>query len=387
MSTNAHRLLLDEVDYHFQQAIQARDRADILNATSHLERSSTSLLHLAKITRNPALKKQRIVQAERMQAMVLNPKRIDKAAEGGNSITRPKLSASNKSYQAKSKSSEPEIECNEDDVFTPASRPTSRLSDVAGLDDVKREIRLRMIDPFRHPELAQKWGLRPGGGMLLYGPPGTGKTFIARATAGELSIPFYAIKASDVMTKWVGEAEQRITALFEEARRHEKAVIFIDEIESLLPSRANNGSTVMARVVPQFLAEMDGFEKHKNSLMFIGATNEPWSLDPAVLRPGRLDVHVLVGLPDVIARFEMLKKGLSGMPLTDLDLSELADQAKGFSGADIDGYCDSVAKSGFEGQLGGERSPLLHNDLLEILKHTRPSVSKKSAMKFDKFNI
>jgi transitional endoplasmic reticulum ATPase len=221
-----------------------------------------------------------------------------------------------------------------------AERPKTRFEDVAGLEDVKEQIRLRMIYPFTHPDKAKRFGIRTGGGILLYGPPGTGKTLIARAIAGELDAVFFSVKPSEIMSKWVGEAEQNVQKLFAAARAQPRAVIFVDEVESLVPKRRDSGSTVMQRVVPQILMELEGFEQKPGALLFIGATNEPWSLDPAVLRPGRFDERIYVPLPDQPAREQMLRLNLKDRPLAeDVNISELAGLMDGYSGADIRNIC------------------------------------------------
>src|SRR5437762_2822761 len=188
-------------------------------------------------------------------------------------------------------------------------KPSLRFDDVAGLDGVKEDIRLRMLYPFEHPELAKKFGINPGGGVLLYGPPGTGKTMLAKATAGEIDATFFRISPADVLSKWVGEAEQNIKKLFDAAGAEQRASIFIDEIEALVPARRDEGSSVMQRVVPQILQGMEGFDKKAgiSPILFMGATNVPWQLDPAVLRPGRFDEKVYIPLPDLPARRKMLE--------------------------------------------------------------------------------
>ena len=169
-------------------------------------------------------------------------------------------------------------------------KPTLRFADIAGLDQVKEDIKLKMIYPFEHPELAKKFGVRLGGGILFYGPPGTGKTMLAKATAGEVDATFFRVSSADMLSKWVGEAEQNIKKLFDAAAGEKRAIIFIDEIEALIPARRDDGSSVMQRVVPQILQGMEGFDKKGDrAVLFMGATNVPWQLDPAVLRPGRFD--------------------------------------------------------------------------------------------------
>ena len=167
-------------------------------------------------------------------------------------------------------------------------KPTVRFDDIAGLDDVKQQIQLKMIYPFQHPELAQKYGIDVGGGMLMFGPPGTGKTMFAKAIACELDATMFVISPAQLMSKWVGEAEQNVKKLFDAAKQEEKAVIFIDEVDALVPKRRSSQSTVMQRVVPQILQELEGFDrKAGRALMFLGlgATNEPWALDSAMMRP------------------------------------------------------------------------------------------------------
>ena len=195
-------------------------------------------------------------------------------------------------------------------------KPAMRFDDVAGLEDVKQDIRLKMIYPFEHADLAEKFGIRPGGGVLLYGPPGTGKTMLAKATAGEIDAAFFRISPADMLSKWVGEAEQNIKKLFDAAAAETRSIIFIDEIEALVPARRDEGSSVMQRVVPQILQGMEGFDKKVGQpILFMGATNVPWQLDPAVLRPGRFDEKVYIPLPDLAARRKMLEMYLAHRPV------------------------------------------------------------------------
>jgi len=159
-------------------------------------------------------------------------------------------------------------------------KPTIGFNDIAGLEDVKQEIRLKMIYPFAHAELAKKYGIATGGGVLLYGPPGTGKTMIAKAIAHEISATFFVVSPAQMLSKWVGEAEQNVRKLFEAAKGEKTSVIFLDECEALVPKRKSDSSSVMQRVVPQILQELEGFDrKGDRALLFIGATNKPWMLD------------------------------------------------------------------------------------------------------------
>lgn len=265
---------------------------------------------------------------------------------------------------------------------------TSVFADVAGLEEVKEQIRLKLIYPFTHPDLAAQYGIRRGGGILLYGPPGTGKTLIARAVAGEVEAAFFAVKPSEIMSKWVGEAEQNIQKLFTAARAFDRAVIFIDEVEALVPKRRSSGSTVMQRVVPQILAELEGFDQSRpGALLFIGATNEPWSLDPAVLRPGRFDEKVYIGLPDDTARRRILELNLAGKPLADdVQMDALTAQLAGYSGADIANICRKACAIPFvEGVMTGDARTVEGEDFATVLGEVRPSVTADELAKYEAY--
>lgn len=271
-----------------------------------------------------------------------------------------------------------------------AERPSVRFSDVAGLDDVKEEIKLKMVYPFTHPEAAEKFGIRKGGGILLYGPPGTGKTLIARAVAGEIDAAFFTVKPSEIMSQWVGVAEQNIQKLFDAARAQPRSVIFIDEVEALVPRRRGSHSTVMQRVVPQILAELEGFHQTKEgALLFIGATNEPWSLDPAVLRPGRFDEKIYIPLPDLAARRRILELNLKDRPLApDVSLDELAERLEGYSGADIVNVCRKACAIPFlEAIREGIERDVEMRDFEQVLETVRPSVDPKEVRKFERFSF
>ena len=218
-----------------------------------------------------------------------------------------------------------------------------------------------MLYPFDHPELAARFRHQARrAACSSSAPPGTGKTMLARATAGELDATFFTVSAADLLSKWVGEAEQNVKALFDAAAASERAVIFIDEIESLVPARRDDaGSGVMQRVVPQLLQGMEGFGKKAGSpVMFMGATNVPWQLDPAVLRPGRFDEKVYVPLPDEPARRRLLEIHLERRPLADdVDLDALAARLAGYSGADVKYLCDRAATIPFLAAVGrGEKA-------------------------------
>jgi transitional endoplasmic reticulum ATPase len=275
------------------------------------------------------------------------------------------------------------------DQWMVKEKPSIRFGDVAGLDGVKEDIRLKMVYPFEHPELAQKFGIRGGGGVLLYGPPGTGKTMLAKATAGELDATFFRVSPADMLSKWVGEAEQNIKKLFDAAANERRSVIFIDEIEALIPARRDEGSSVMQRVVPQILQGMEGFDNKKEirAVLFMGATNVPWQLDPAVLRPGRFDEKVYIPLPDLAARRKMLDIYLGKRPLeAGIDLDGLAKRAEGMSGADLKYACDRAATIPFLRSVAtGDEGPITAQILTEVFDATPRSVDMAMLKRFEEW--
>ncbi len=268
-------------------------------------------------------------------------------------------------------------------------KPGIGFDDIAGLEDVKHEIRLKMIYPFEHPELAQRYGISTGGGVLLYGPPGTGKTMLAKAIAHEIDATFFVISPAQVLSKWVGEAEQNVRKLFDAAKAEPKSVIFIDEIEALVPKRQSDTSSVMQRVVPQILQELEGFDRTaERCLLFVGATNRPWLLDEAMLRPGRFDTRVYIPLPDAPARYRLIEMYLAEKrPIADdVDLGRLCDMLDGHSGADIRSVAERAAAIPFMKAIGGaELGPITMADMESVIQATLPSVNAKELARFEAF--
>jgi transitional endoplasmic reticulum ATPase len=319
-----------------QRGLDARRAGQWDSARVYLLEAARSMLELSKEAQGDELRQGR----RDMSAKLLELARDCEEAKKEN---RGKPSAASTSRKGEAPG---EAEGEKDaKQWVVREKSTIRFADVAGLDEVKEDIRLKMIYPFEHPDLAKKFGIRTGGGVLFYGPPGTGKTMLAKATAGEIDATFFRISSADVMSKWVGEAEQNIKKLFDAAAAEKRSIIFIDEIEALIPSRTSDGSSVMQRVVPQILQGMEGFDKKSDvSILFMGATNVPWQLDPAVLRPGRFDDKIYIPLPDLPARRKMLDLYLAHRPLAgDIDLDHVATTLEGFSGADIKYICDRSA--------------------------------------------
>ncbi|HET9354829.1 MAG TPA: CDC48 family AAA ATPase [Sphingomicrobium sp.] len=255
--------------------------------------------------------------------------------------------------------------------------PNIGWDDVGGLDEARDKLREGVELPLRHPAAFRRLGIRPARGFLLYGPPGTGKTLLAKAVARESEANFIATKSSDLLSKWYGESEQQIARLFARARQVAPTVIFIDELDSLVPVRGGGMGEpqVTERVVNQILSEMDGLEE-LNNVVLIGATNRPNLIDPALLRPGRFDELIYVGPPDAAGRRRILAIHTKAMPLAkDVDLESLARRTENFTGADLE---DLVRRAGLTAlRRDLEKGSVTKADFEAALAETRASVTEE----------
>ncbi|HET6940702.1 MAG TPA: CDC48 family AAA ATPase [Sphingomicrobium sp.] len=262
--------------------------------------------------------------------------------------------------------------------------PSVGWDDVGGLDAARDRLREGVELPLKHPDAFRRLGIRPARGFLLYGPPGTGKTLLAKATARESEANFIATKSSDLLSKWYGESEQQIARLFARARQVAPTVIFIDELDSLVPARGGGlgEPQVTERVVNTILAEMDGLEE-LNNVVLIGATNRPNLIDPALLRPGRLDELIYVGTPDTAGRRRILAIHTEDMPLaSDVDLESLAQRTERFTGADLE---DLVRRAGLTAlRRGLDANQVTKADFEAALAETRASVTPEMLEEYDR---
>ncbi|MEO8618802.1 MAG: CDC48 family AAA ATPase [Sphingomicrobium sp.] len=262
--------------------------------------------------------------------------------------------------------------------------PNIGWDDIGGLDESRDKLREGVELPLKHPEAFKRLGIRPAKGFLLYGPPGTGKTLLAKATAKESEANFIATKSSDLLSKWYGESEQQIARLFARARQVAPTIIFIDELDSLVPARGGGMGEpqVTERVVNTILAEMDGLEE-LNNVVLIGATNRPNLIDPALLRPGRFDELVYVGPPDTAGRRRILAIHTKNMPLAkDVDLEDLARRTENFTGADLE---DLVRRAGLTAlRRDLEKGEVGKADFEAALLETRASVTEEMLTDYQK---
>lgn len=241
-------------------------------------------------------------------------------------------------------------------------RPDVTFDDIAGMEEAKRVIDEMVLYPMKSPEKARALGLEPGGGVLLFGPPGTGKTMLGKAIAGALDAPFYYASGADLRSKWYGESEQRLSRLLNAAKAQPVAVVFLDEIESLLPRRGGIHAADN-RVVTQFLSDLGGFRGNPNLLLVLGATNKPWDIDEAVFRTGRFDEKVYIGPPDLDARRKILEMNLKGAATReDVDLDAIAAEMDGASGSDMAAVVSAAKRSALGRAIREDAEPVLTGD-------------------------
>lgn len=248
------------------------------------------------------------------------------------------------------------------------------LVDVGGMHEVKKRLNSSFLAPMRNPEMRAAFGKSMKGGLLLWGPPGCGKTYIAKAVAGELGASFYHVGLSDVLDMFIGSSERNISALFDIARRNSPCVLFLDEVDALGQKRTSRGMGAMRGVVNQLLQEMDGALSDNEGVFILAATNHPWDIDSALLRPGRLDRMLLVLPPDRPARESILDLHLRGKPIEGLDLARLAGETDGLTGADLALLCEQATEYAMLDSIEtGQVRPIAMNDLRRAAAEVRPS--------------
>ncbi|MCE4607377.1 MAG: AAA family ATPase, partial [Caldisphaeraceae archaeon] len=253
--------------------------------------------------------------------------------------------------------------------------PEIHWDDIGGLEDIKQDLKEVVEWPLKYPNSFKRIGIEPPKGVLLFGPPGTGKTLLAKAVATESGANFITIRGPEVLSKWVGESEKTIREIFKKARQYAPAVVFFDEIDAIASLRGvDDGSRVGERIVSQLLTEIDGITELQN-VVVIAATNRPEIVDPALIRPGRLEKLVYVPPPDVKGRLEILQIHTRNVPLAhDVDLREVAEKTYGYTGADLAALVREAAMSALREDI--QKGIVRKRHFEEALAKVRPSVTK-----------
>lgn len=272
--------------------------------------------------------------------------------------------------------------------------PDVSWEDVGSLNQVRKDLQLAVLAPVKYPEQLKKLGLNSPSGVLLCGPPGCGKTLLAKAVANEAGVNFISVKGPELLNMYVGESERAVRTCFRRARNSAPCVIFFDEFDALCPRRSTQDNNGTARVVNQLLTEMDGIES-REGVFVLAASNRPDIIDPAVLRPGRLDRIMYVGMPANEDRFDILQKltksGTKPQLGPDVNLQVIADLTEGYTGADLSGLVRAAATNSLtnhiaNGTLEGDIFVSFEDFTAALLK-CKPSVSSKEQLHYEKLRL
>lgn len=251
------------------------------------------------------------------------------------------------------------------------------FADVGGMEELKEEIRLKITYPLQFPDLYKAYGRKTGGGILIYGPPGCGKTLILRAVAGEVPCNYLSVGLHEIFDPYFGSTERNLHQIFETARANAPCVLVFDDIDSLAQDRRQIRESQMRNLVNQFLHEMDGIRSENQRILVIGATNQPWALDPAFRRPGRFDQAIFVAPPDAPARAQIIELLAKDKPIAEFDTKELIEATNGFSGADLKWVFDRAAELALSAAIHtGQPVPITLELLLAVAKAHSPSTAE-----------
>ncbi len=387
---NANRVKLELFDSEYQKIKGSLKKEDFTGAKKHVILAAKCMYELARESTGED-RRYKLMRADQLYNYIADidkiiadkksAKRRSGAGGAGQRNTRPEdsiLNGSTSTGGSRGDENKP--------FFHELPTPETSFDDVAGLEDVKDAVREKVIEPLLHPELYEKYRIKKGGGIIMYGPPGTGKTMIAEAVAHEVNASFYSLRCSELLDSYFGGTEHNIGALFDQARSKGRAVIFFDEFESLAVGRDKNRSTVMRRIVTELLTQMQGINrnggKDDSMLLVIAATNMPWMMDSAFMRPGRFDERIYVGLPDAEARGSIIKMNLKGIPLNSkIDYDYLVDKTDGFNGSDIAHLVGKAKNLALKREKSGGVGGVTMEDFEEALKVCHSSVMKSDIEK------
>ena len=353
--------MMEKYDHYFRLAKKSEAEGDVESAKRNYYLAAKELL-LASKNATPELKKARISKANRLNRYA------------------DELNAPRRKAPAPSASNEEDAK-----PFQCVPAPDVSFDDIVGLEEAKREIKVAMIYPLLYPEKYQLYRKASGGGILLYGPPGTGKTMLAKAVAHEVQAKFYLVRSSDIVSKWVGESEKNIAALFSSIGKEERSIIFIDEMDTLFASRGQDIHN--DRRVNEFLQQIDGFTGKNPNLLLLGSTNKPWSIDNAALRSGRFSTKIYIRLPNFLERRAMFERNLAGLPIgDDVDLDRLASLTNNFSGADIALVCDKAKERPLLASFSSDVViNVVMDDFLKEIHEVRQHIDLSDIRRYEKY--
>ena len=377
--------LADKKTEHESACESAIRSGDAALARMHAAKAAEFCLALAKQTEGPvsasyvATAEGWLEIAEKLATAKL-PRRADRGASSPASAAGRALSGSPQTDDNATSST--------GESFEVAEIPNVTFDDIAGMAEAKATIQEMVVYPMREPEKAKAMRLKPGGGVILYGPPGNGKTMFGKAIAHEIAAPFFYASGAQLRSKWHGESEQNLSRLLKAASSKPVAVLFLDEIDGLLPRRTAGSSVVDNRIVTQFLADVGGFRESDNTLLILGATNKPWAIDEAVFRTGRFDEKLYIGLPDLEARRGMLRMSLGGVPREgNFAVEPWAEKLEGYTGSDITGLAKKARQIAFRRSIETGEDPVVREADLEAAQKVIPSsVTPQMIRQYEEFN-
>ena len=291
---------------------------------------------------------------------------------------------------------EKKVEEEDEFKFDWDSLPNITFDDVAGLDDVKKEVKIKVLLPLENPNAFEGYQKKNGGGLLLYGPPGTGKTMIAAAIANEIGAKFCSVKPSDLLHQGAGNTERAVRSLFAQARKFPCAVIYFDEMDSI--AQKDTRSSYSKQLRSELLAQLQGVESYGkdtgNILYLIAATNKPWDMDSAFLRPGRFGTRVYVGLPDDNARRYMVEMRLEKIQKAgivhvddDINVDEVVEKTKGFNGSDITNLLDKVEEFSIIRSIETQHKAICQEDFIKAFEYVKSSVQVADIEKLSEWSM
>ncbi len=253
---------------------------------------------------------------------------------------------------------------------------TTDFTAIAGMDELKKKLQIKVLEPLKNPELAKKFKQQIAGGLILYGPPGCGKTYIIRALAGEAKMKLFIAKVSDILDKWVGNSEKNLHMLFEQARKEKPSIIFMDELDGLGWRRSQEDHSWERNFISQLLVELDNGDGKNNGIIILGATNAPWFLDAALKRSGRFGTTIYVPAPDEKTRMHLFEMYTKDLPLEPkLPYKEFARKTQGYSCADVQSICERAAQKAYERSISeNKESVLTRQDIEDSILQERSDI-------------